>query len=103
MNDISLVHSGEKIFVHFVVAQLQKSIPWKIDTGSEISFFSSVRIPAHIQLDSETASLMAATANGSEMYFSQKAQLSLRHGEFEATHTFYICDIECRSIIGMDF
>ena len=75
LNDMSLVHSGQKIFVHFVMAQLQKSTPWKVDTGSEILFFSSVR--AHIQLDSETASLMAATANGSEMYCSQKAQLSL--------------------------
>ena len=103
LNDISLVHSGQKIFVQFVAVEMRKSIPWKIDTGSEISFFSRVRIPAHIQLDSETASLTAATANGSEMYFSQKAQLSLRNGAFEGTHTFYICDIECRSIIGMDF
>ncbi len=37
------------------------------------------------------------------MHFSQKVQLSLRNGEFEGTHTFYVCNIECRSIIGMDF
>ena len=36
LNDTSLVHSGQKIFVHFVVAELRKSILWKIDTGPEI-------------------------------------------------------------------
>ena len=103
LNAISLVHSGQKIFIQFVAVEMRKSIPWKIDTGLEISFFSRVCIPVHIQLDSETASLMAATANGSEMYFLQKAQFSLRNGAFKGTHTFYTCDIECGLIIGMDF
>ena len=103
LNDISLVNSGEKIFIQCVVKELGKSILWKIDTGSEISFLSSMRIPAHAQLDLQPTSLTAVTANGSEMLFSKKAQLTLSQDELTVTHLFYICDIECHSILGMDF
>ncbi len=103
LNDISLNYAGDKLFIQFFVAELSMSIPWKIDTGSEISFLSSARIPANAQLETWPVTLTAATANGSAMHFSKKAKLSLSSGAFDSMHVFYICDIECRSIIGTDF
>ena len=96
LNDILLVYSGQKYLSNFFVAQLQKSILWKIDTGFCSSQECVYRRTFNWTL---TASLTAATANESEMYFSQKAQLSLRHGTFEGTHTFYISVDICISAI----
>ena len=103
LNDISIDKCGDKIFVQFFVAELRMTIPWKIDTGSNISFVSSARFSDDTKIDAQPANLTATTANGSAMHFSKKVQLTLEGGTFQGSHAFYVCDIECRSIIGMDF
>ena len=90
------------MFAHLYISELQKTIPFKVDTGADISV-----IPEHF-LNSTTqkfsVNVEAAVANGSNMSFTSAINTTVVAGSRNFNHTFYIANkYTHRAILGLDF
>ena len=95
------------LFAHLFIAQLRYTIPFKIDTGADISLIPERLISS--SLPRQDANITAVAANGTKMSIDAKATLTVQFPSSNNTthsiqHEFYIASRHThRALLGLDF
>ena len=90
-------------FIHLYFKELRKSIPVKVDTGSDVSVLPASLIPQHINAKRESTLLQGTTANNTPLSFDFTVELTVVADGRDFQHKFYVSAAVNRSLLGIDF
>ena len=91
-----------RLFAHLHVPELNQVIPFKVDTGADVSIIPEHLIPSAVKR--HPAQLSASVANGGSMNFTATITGTILADSLHIKHTFYVADkYSHRAILGSDF
>ena len=96
-------HSRLCIYIYMFISELNKLVPTKIDTGSDISIFPGHLSEGQDDIEPLCESFDATAANGTTICLDKNVTFTLQCKNFSIQHKFYLSDDINKCLLGLDF